>query len=493
MPPVNSNEKRNSHSSRNLDQTSITDPAKIRQYCRSIRGCLELEYNQDMKVISFLKRNRRVKVPFLTHENSMGTTRPTSNFTFKEDIARINIYYDSMNVGICRFLNGEVREIFRKYSSIKSLLNLLKRPPYLTYFDCRTLELNGPYNDDGDSDGNLDDTVDDILSRQILDNPENAHYGATTKLAHPTSFTSQANFNTSYYTSTYEPENKYKQIKRNLKQKLEIGGIGIAILCAEKDVLQERIRSFQYAKQTREELDLYYDNENHHNADSTHGPTSLVSIGTVTNFLLQLSVKTMTHVKHLLQTDEYESNVISVATNGVGTVVLYKYGNSAFTPFIPPKLKEKLDVRKRTHVPKPPVYVSIGTKNRFYIKLNNGDHYWVGCSAMSKTLKESKHEVVSVAFGKKWKSYFVVFEDGSWEYGDEIPKGLQQLLFDRDESEDLTCVTLGPKEEWFLRTRKGTVLWGGLSDQLETRIAPIHDRILFMDFGLSESYIIQYT
>lgn len=437
----------NKKTSKRVDSHDLLNPYSIKKKAKLVEGCRELDFDKDLKVISFLKTTEDSKgttPDTMKSQNSSYTNKRMGNKERNPDIARINVYYESGTVGICRVLNGEVREIFKRFCSMKTLMEVLKHPPYLTYFDSQTLELD-QWNDESS---------------------ENAHTNEHSGIVHI---------------------NSIKDRIKEVEQKMELADIGIAILGAEKDTLQQTIKDRQETIGFKEtSLGLGRNGNVRNNREEKENAQQR------SQFIVQLPSKTTQFVKDSLNAPD--TNIVGVTTNGIGTVVLYEYGNCVFTPRIPPKLKEKLDIRKRTHVRKPPVYVSLGTKNRFYIKLNNGDHEWAGCTSMSKCLKNNHKlkEVSSVAFGKRWKSYFIVFTDGSWEYGDEIPKGLQQWLYDRRNSADLACVSIGPNYEWFVRTKRDKLYVGGVSKQLLSTIDSIKHRIVSIDFGLTNSFIVQY-
>lgn len=117
----------------------------------------------------------------------------------------------------------------------------------------------------------------------------------------------------------------------------------------------------------------------------------------------------------------------------------------------------------------------------------------MGCSEMDHSLNHLEKEIVTVAFGGDWDTYFVVFEDGSWECNGDIPLGLSDKLHAREERGDLACVSLGPTGEWFLMAQNGRMWWGGLSDELFEELEQISDSLTFMDFGDDGSYIVRYT
>ena len=113
---------------------------------------------------------------------------------------------------------------------------------------------------------------------------------------------------------------------------------------------------------------------------------------------------------------------------------------------------------------------------------------------MDKCLKNSRSIPRSVAFGEKYDSYFVVFEDGSWDCND-IPEELNDKLVDRVDHPDLVCVTMGPSGAFFLRAASGKMWWGGISEELDIMIQSLleTDRYLnFIDFGEDSSYFLSY-
>ena len=505
-----------------------TDLAIIRKSVKSISGCREVNFSDEKKVLSFLTFGKGVD-----HSTSLTSdTKALSESSQSEDndnngvmktsqesinvlnesmeIARVNVYYESDVVGVCRILNGEVREIFRRYRSIKTLIEILKNPPNLTYFNYE--ELGMDFDETSNEHRDQEPSVNSETKPNQLHSPESE---------------SSMEYDDSKSTNRFSDTNIYKSSKtiqneiNEAMTKNQLGEIGVAILCAQRDELKKLICSYEETRNIKDEVE-FTDKEAKYNrqknidnnvnidnvlskkksVDSTEVNVDIE--GTETNqvksdnnhnqrisYLLQLPAKTIGFVKNSLLRVE-NASVLCATTNGVGTVILYKYGHCVFTNNIPQKLHEKLDIRKRTHVPKPPVYISLGTKNRFYIKLINGDHLWAGCNSMTKYLKACGKEVSSVTFGKKFKSYFIVFSDGSWESGDEIPTGLNEIILERSSLLDFSSVSIGPNQEWFLKTKDGKVLWGGISRKLQARVAQLGDRITNMDFGDGGSYIVQY-
>lgn len=140
-----------------------------------------------------------------------------------------------------------------------------------------------------------------------------------------------------------------------------------------------------------------------------------------------------------------------------------------------------------------PTYVALGSQGRYYVKFSRGISKWVGPDTMGKILREGNKNVRTIAFGEEWESFFIVFEDGCWLSNWNIPHGLSNLLRKRNHSTDLRLVSLGPKQEWFLKAADGKVWWGGVSDNFSNNMREIRDSITEMYFGEHESYFVRYN
>jgi hypothetical protein len=188
-----------------------------------------------------------------------------------------------------------------------------------------------------------------------------------------------------------------------------------------------------------------------------------------------------------------------VATNGRGTVFLYGNGGVAYTPSIPRALYQKLRQLRNSTFSARPSYISLGTRDRYFVAFNDGTFDWKGPKALDKCLKKclsSKQQPKSVSFGSTYDTFFVVFSDGSWQYqGRGIPESLEEKLASRDDRADLAMVNLGPSGEWFLKAKNGRMWWSGITDDLDKVIAKIlnNDSYLhFLDFGEHGSYFVSY-
>ena len=188
----------------------------------------------------------------------------------------------------------------------------------------------------------------------------------------------------------------------------------------------------------------------------------------------------------------FDPSVVSVATNGDAIIFLYENGNWAWTSGLTQQLYNKLHGRS-LKLPSP-VYVSIGSKDRYYIRFADGQSQWWG-GGLAKTLKDTDKQVATVAFGEEWDSYFVVFADGGWAYNN-VPDGLDDLIERRQRRGDLVCVSLGPAGEWFLRARNGRTWWGGLQTKSRAYVERINqhkDSLTFLDFGGGSTMFLRYN
>jgi hypothetical protein len=193
--------------------------------------------------------------------------------------------------------------------------------------------------------------------------------------------------------------------------------------------------------------------------------------------------------------ENFNERVTCFATGDSGAhVLLYEDGDWMYTGNIPTLLLNKLKGRAQSH-PKP-VYVALGTQNRYYIKFDNGKSEWVGCEHMGEYLQKDATQVATVAFGDEWDSYFVVTKGGGYGY-QSVPTGLTDKIAAREQSMsksggDLRSVSLGPGGEWCLEALNNRMWWGGLSSEAYDELRSIKDRVTFMDFGDDDSYFLRY-
>ena len=232
-------------------------------------------------------------------------------------------------------------------------------------------------------------------------------------------------------------------------------------------------------------------------------------------FHFKLPAEVMNQVDQCLRDIAKMNKVVkAVATNGRGTVFLYGNGGVAYTPAIPKALYQKLRQLRSSSFSSRPCFVALGTRDRYYVSFNDGSADWKGSSSLDKMLKKrvTKRSSAggqadghandgaanlprSVAFGATYDTFFVVFNDGSWEYqGRSIPKSLEKKLRERDDAADIVICNLGPNGEWFLKAENGKMWWSGITPELDmvlkkiTKTGYLHN----MDFGENGSYFVSY-
>jgi len=179
-------------------------------------------------------------------------------------------------------------------------------------------------------------------------------------------------------------------------------------------------------------------------------------------------------------------DVTCVATNGRSTIMLYADGDCAYTADLPVGLYNKLKGRQANQPA--PIYVSLGSEDRYYIKFKDGSSAWVGSKAMSIQLKTNERTVKFVAFGATWGTYFIVYEDWSFKCGGDLPTGLvdeiQRRMVTPGYLARLDGVSLGSGGGWYLNLQGVyETKWGGLDRKSTDKIRQRGANIFFMDFG----------
>mmetsp|Transcript_6832 Transcript_6832/g.19780 ORF Transcript_6832/g.19780 Transcript_6832/m.19780 type:complete len:723 (-) Transcript_6832:930-3098(-) len=280
--------------------------------------------------------------------------------------------------------------------------------------------------------------------------------------------------------------------------------------------------------------------------NSSNKPNSFKNCGY--EFHFKLPAEVMNQVDQCLRDIAKMSKVVKgVATNGRGTVFLYGNGGVAYTPAIPKALYQKLRQLRSSSYSSRPCFVSLGTRDRYFVSFNDGTADWKASNALDKMLKKmirkNQREFMSsggsqsassnttggrskrggmsfvssastqftngthatdspaallprsVAFGATYDTFFVVFHDGSWQYqGRSIPKSLEDKLKDRDDADDLVVCNLGPNGEWFMKAENGKMWWSGITPELDAVLKKITARgyLHNMDFGENGSYFVSY-
>ena len=179
--------------------------------------------------------------------------------------------------------------------------------------------------------------------------------------------------------------------------------------------------------------------------------------------------------------------VITLAYGGSTTVLLYENGSSVWTEGLSNDLFNKLNGRQR-NLPLP-VYVAMGSQDRYYIRFSNDSSQIFGCDKLSEELKMRSNRRV---FGENWDSYFVVYADG-WRSYSSVPSGLSDLIENTLNESELECVSLGPSGEYFVNTQDGRMMWGGMTTENEDIANRNKDEIKFMDFGDFNTFVVRHS
>lgn len=205
-----------------------------------------------------------------------------------------------------------------------------------------------------------------------------------------------------------------------------------------------------------------------------------------------------THCDYFVCQPEVVESIFSekttcVALGDSATLMIDEDGSQFWTTGLPRQLYNKLNGRQKT-LPRPR-YCSMGSENRYYVDFKDGTAQWGGAVSerFSTLIRESSKRVSSVAFGESCSSYFVVFQDGSYEYTPEyVPEALCNLIESRSRRADVKYVSLGPEGEWFLSAKNGRMWWGGISVKCSNAIRPIKGRISSLHFGGDGMYFIRF-
>jgi hypothetical protein len=365
------------------------------------------------------------------------------------DLARINIFADTGTIATCRVLNGVTREIYRRnVTSLDVVDRLLRVPPTLTQ-------------------------IDESLVGMHDEPPQQQQQ---------------------------QPSNKLLMKPTRLKEDIELADVGLCILNGEKEKLESHLEFLEEAEHARQQQQHDRSHNTSHNTNNTSAaesedPTEEEDEGM--EFQFSLPATAMKHVEQCLQDISRMNKLVrGVATNGKGTIFLYGNGGVAYTPNIPKALYQKLKQLRNSPISARPSYVSLGTRDRYFVAFKDDTFDWKGPKALDKVLKNLPHAPRSVAFGNSYDTFFVVFADGSWKFhGRSIPQALADKLRDRNDKADLVCVNLGPHGEWFLRTQNGRMWWGGISEELDVvtqDILQAGNFLHFIDFGEDGSYFLSH-
>jgi len=235
---------------------------------------------------------------------------------------------------------------------------------------------------------------------------------------------------------------------------------------------------------------------------NSHSSTSTINTTSTTGMEFQFSLAAgpMKHVDQCLSDIRRMNKLVrGVSTNGVGTVFLYGNGGVAYTPNIPRALYHRLSQLRHSKVhANRPAYVSLGTRERYFVAFHDGSFSYKGPKGLDRELRKLTVTPASVAFGSSYDTFLIVYHDGTWKYGGKnLPADLEEQLQRQQPPQRLACVNLGPNGEWFLRAAggDGRVCWGGVSPELDAAIQELlaaDHFVNFLDFGEHGSYFVSY-
>eukprot|EP00339_Tiarina_fusa_P002537 CAMPEP_0117068898 /NCGR_PEP_ID=MMETSP0472-20121206/48292_1 /TAXON_ID=693140 ORGANISM="Tiarina fusus, Strain LIS" /NCGR_SAMPLE_ID=MMETSP0472 /ASSEMBLY_ACC=CAM_ASM_000603 /LENGTH=289 /DNA_ID=CAMNT_0004791155 /DNA_START=132 /DNA_END=998 /DNA_ORIENTATION=+ len=238
-------------------------------------------------------------------------------------LARVNIFVDTGTVGTCRVLGGKMRQTFRRnVSSLDVVERLLKKPEKLLSID---ESLIGMHDEE-------------------------------TKQQEPTS-------------------------PRSLKKELELADVGLCILQGEREKLQKHMEFISESVPNGKDKSIP-------NADDDSDSSTTSTLAGM-EFQFSLPADVMAQVDQrvpvrlpadvMAQVDQclkditrMDKLVKGVATNGKGTVFLYGNGGVAYTPSIPRALYQKLRQLRHSTYSARPCYISLGTRDRYYVAFHDG-------------------------------------------------------------------------------------------------------------------------
>eukprot|EP00978_Attheya_sp_CCMP212_P005887 scaffold13134_cov52-Attheya_sp.AAC.4 len=475
------------------------DPKEVSQRAESVPGCRQLTQGPHLPlVLSFM----------------CGTDL--------EDPSRVNVYCQTGTVGTCRVLHGQVRQVFRRNCSLDALERILTLPP-----PCLN-EIN---------DHNQDASIETDEANRLRHKIELSEVGMVIIMSERQALEKQLNTAIAEYQEHAQQQAQSDHDSSDESTVTESHYDDYDEETSEDDeeenssVESHTGRNRRVGRNGRKKSHILEPAVGHgHRYRGAKKVLSPPDHAAGREFEFSLPAFTMTSVDAcLLEASETDEFVVCAATNGQGVVLLYQSGRYSVTPGVPKGLRKLLK-----NTPSPAVHVSLGSMGRFFVAFANGTAEWSGPRTLdrciqsnmktptpSKTTRSFRQKMggnqktkaslppKSVAFGSTYDTYFVVFQDGSWEYkGQTIPDKLEYKLQDRADRADLLCVTLGPNGEWFMKARTGRTWWGSSNDeedddeddrtpadfeQVLYDLTEIDGRTLkFIDFGKRSAYFISY-
>jgi hypothetical protein len=290
----------------------------------------------------------------------------------------------------------------------------------------------------------------------------------------------------------------------SVQKKVERLDADLAMLRGRREKIVQHIASLEKkggppVKEHSAALSLHPDGSISQISNSTTPTTAAASAAAGLEMQFSLAATAMKHVDRCLHDINRLGKLVHcVATSGTATIFLYGRGGVAFTPNLNRTLYQKLSQLResRSHASRP-AYVSLGSRDRYFVAFHDGSLSYKGPKGLDKVMKSLTKPPRTLTFGRTYDTFFVVLNDGTWTYqGRAIPSELEdQLAYYQRESLALVCCSLGPSGEWFVRSENGDVTWGHVSDELDDAIQDLldHERaIRILDFGENGSYFISY-
>jgi hypothetical protein len=283
--------------------------------------------------------------------------------------------------------------------------------------------------------------------------------------------------------------------EQDVKNDIELHDIAVDILEAAKEDLKQHVRYLELSQVDDDDDDICsrdpvgqdgYSNRRR-KPDHDMPPTDF-------SYSFDSKLMDMTD-QWIEQVAQRQDSVTCVSTNGFHSILLLASGIYYATPNLPPTLEKIIETKRNIRIK----YVSLATNHRFFVSFVDGECNWFGPKSLDAILKDANvsKSVVCLAFGKQNSAYFIVYEDGSWQYGGQgIPSGLIEKLKERQYLQDVSCVSLGPDGEWFLKAKNGRMWWGGVSREMDDayNVAIKRKRKLkFACFGVDNSYLMTFN
>ena len=150
--------------------------------------------------------------------------------------------------------------------------------------------------------------------------------------------------------------------------------------------------------------------------------------------------------------------------------------NSCVENMSPKLIQTMIDQKKKRNafeLQEDPVeinYVAIGPLGQYYVEFSDHSSSFSGPTDLNDilltTCGPNMKKVKCIAFGATWDTFFVVFKDGSWSYGGNVPDELiSKIRINIKFRPELKNVALGPNGEWFLETTTGHFWWFGVKSK----------------------------